>query len=81
MRRIPIGLTEPQHQRLRREAVLRRTSVGALIRNAVERTYPEEAITRRDARRRARDVFGRFRSGRTDVSERHDEYLGELDRW
>lgn len=81
MRRIPIGLTDPQHDRLRREAAHRRVSVGALIRDAVDRTYPEEAVARREARLRAREVFGRFSSGSGEVSERHDEYLGEVDRW
>ncbi len=81
MRRIPIGLTDPQHERLRREARRRRTSVGALIRDAVDRTYPEDAEARREARAGAREVFGRFHSGAHDISERHDEYLAELDRW
>ena len=81
MRRIPIGLTDPQHERLRREARRRRTSVGALIRDAVDRTYPEDAAARRAARERAREVFGGFHSGAHDISERHDEYLAELDRW
>ncbi len=81
MRRIPIGLTDPQHERLRREARRRRTSIGALIRDAVDRTYPADAEARREAREEAREVFGRFHSGAHDISERHDEYLAELDRW
>jgi hypothetical protein len=81
MRRIPIGLTDPQHARLRREAARRRTSVGALVRDAVDRTYPEEAEARRDARQRAREIFGQFHSGSQDVSEHHDDYLAKVDRW
>ena len=81
MRRIPIGLTDPQHERLRREAIRRRTSVGALIRDAVDRTYPNETLARSLVRQQAREVFGSFRSGASDVSERHDDYLDRLDRW
>ena len=81
MRRVPIGLTDPQHERLRNEASRRRVSVGALIREAVDRTYPEEAATRREARLRAREVFGQYASTEGDVSERHDDYLGQVDRW
>ena len=81
MRRVPIGLTDPQHERLRNEAKSRRMSVGALIREAVDRTYPEEAGTRREARVRASEVFGKYASTEGDVSERHDDYLGQVDRW
>jgi hypothetical protein len=77
MRRIPIGLTDEQHERLRREAGLRRTSVGALVRAAVDEAYPEGRSERRTARDRAAAVFGRFGSGTSDTSARHDEALGE----
>jgi hypothetical protein len=81
VRRIPVGLTEAQHQRLRRESVRRRRSVGALIRDAVDQAYPDESDARRDTRVRAVRVFGTFRSGHSDVSERHDEHLARLERW
>ena len=81
MKRIPIGLTDPQHERLRREASRRRVSVAALVREAVDRTYPDDLERRREVRRRARAVFGTFDSGLSDVSERHDEYLAEIDGW
>jgi hypothetical protein len=81
VKRIPIGLTEEQHGRLRREAARRRKSVGALVRDAVDQAYPEEAASRREARARASEVFGAFGSGRSDVAERHDDHLGELERW
>jgi hypothetical protein len=81
MKRIPIGLTDAQHTRLRREAARRRKSVGALVRDAVDQAYPEEALSRRNARTRAQEVFGRYASGVRDVGERHDEHLGELERW
>ncbi len=81
MRRIPIGLTDSQHARLGREAARRRMSVGALVREAVDAavdaTFPEELEARRAARLRSMAVVGAFDSGRSDISERHDEFLGE----
>jgi hypothetical protein len=77
VRRIPIGLTDVQHARLRREAARRHVSVGALVREAVDSTFPDELEARRAARWRSMAVVGAFDSGRTDISERHDELLGE----
>jgi len=42
VRRIPIGLTDSQHARLGREAARRHVSVGALVREAVDATFPED---------------------------------------
>jgi hypothetical protein len=52
-------------------------SVGALVREAVDATFPEELEARRAARIRSMAVIGAFDSGRSDISERHDELLGE----
>lgn len=81
MKRILLGLTEPQHDRLRRRAADRHVSVAKLVREAVEQVYPDEAEARLLARERAREAFGLFHSGKSDISERHDDYLGDLDRW
>jgi hypothetical protein len=78
MRRIPIGLTDSQHARLGRESARRHVSVGALVREAVDATFPEELEARRAARRQSAAVLGAFDSGRSDISERHDELLGEV---
>jgi hypothetical protein len=78
VRRIPIGLTDSQHARLGREAARRHVSVGALVREAVDATFPEELEARRAARRRSSAVLGAFDSGRSDISERHDEILSEV---
>ena len=78
MRRIPIGLTDSQHARLGRESARRHVSVGALVREAVDATFPEELEARRAARRQSVAVLGAFDSGRNDISERHDELLGEV---
>ena len=77
VRRIPIGLTDSQHARLGREAARRHMSVGALVREAVDAAFPDELEARRAARRRSSAVLGAFDSGRSDISERHDELLGE----
>ena len=77
VRRIPIGLTDSQHARLGREAARRHVSVGALVREAVDATFPDELEARRAARSRSASVLGAFDSGRSDISERHDELLGE----
>jgi len=77
VRRIPIGLTDTQHALLGREAARRHVSVGALVREAVDATFPDELEARRAARNRSHPVLGAFDSGRSDISARHDELLGE----
>lgn len=77
VRRILIGLTDNQHARLAREAARRRMSVGALVRQAVDATFPDDLEARRQARQASRSVLGAFDSGQSNISERHDEYLGE----
>ena len=78
VRRIPIGLTDAQHARLSREAARRHVSVGSLVRQAVDATFPDELQARREARLRALAVLGSFDSGRSDISERHDDLLGRV---
>ena len=78
VRRIPIGLTDSQHARLGREAARRHVSVAALVREAVDATFPEELEARRAARHRSFRALGAFDSGRSDISERHDELLGDV---
>lgn len=74
MERTQISLTSAQARELRRVARARGTSMAALIREAVDRTYTNGAGD--EARwRRALDSVGGFRSDRTDVAERHDEAL------
>ena len=81
MKRILIGMTDAQAHRLREEANRRGSSVAALVREAVEFTYPDDAECRRLAHVRSFAVLGRFRDTANDVSERHDEYLGAMERW
>lgn len=73
--RTQISLTSAQARELRRLSRQRGTSMAALIREAVDRTYgggDEEARWRR-----ALDAVGGYRSDRSDVSERHDDFLAD----
>lgn len=74
MERTQISLTSTQARELRRIAHKRGTSMAALIRDAVDRTYGIDGSepARWD---RALASIGGFRSGRSDVSERHDDEL------
>ena len=67
--------------RLRREAERQGVSLAQLVREAVDRLIPPEADAHRSARRRLLEVAGRYDSGEPDIAERHDDALGELDRW
>jgi hypothetical protein len=74
--RTQISLTSSQARELRRLARKRGMSMAALIREAVDRAYGAGASD--DARwQRALASVGGFRSDRSDVSERHDEMLGD----
>jgi hypothetical protein len=79
--RTQISLTEEQMARLRRAAAKRHTSIAALIRDAVDRTVPDEDAGRLARQQRAFAAAGSFSSGRRDTAERHDEALAEERRW
>ena len=75
MDRTQISLTSAQARKLRGLARRRGTSMAALIREAIDRTYggaDEEARWRR-----ALESVGGFHSDRSDVSERHDDVLAD----
>jgi len=79
--RTQISLDAAQAARLRRLARERGTSMAALIRDAVERTYPDSEADSRDARwARALAVIGSVRSdpvGAGGVSSRVDDEFAE----
>ena len=77
MKRMLIGFNERQLERLREQATERRVSVATLVRDAVDQAYPDEANGRRAAHLRSLGALGQFHSGKSDISERHDEYLAE----
>lgn len=49
LKRTQVLLTPDQLQRVRREAKKRRGSVGSVVREAIDRTFPDERIQRRAA--------------------------------
>jgi hypothetical protein len=78
MIRTQIQLTDVQYRALKEEAHRQKISLSEAVRGAVELW-----LARRERSRRARRSIaslGRFRSGRSDVAERHDAYLAEAYR-
>ena len=79
MIRTQVQLTEKQVEMLKELARRENVSMAELIRRAVERWLQEASpISLGERKRRALDIVGRFRSGRADVSDKHDEYLAEI---
>jgi predicted Ser/Thr protein kinase len=70
MHRTQVLLTEEQAQRLRKEAARRGVSMAEIIREALQSHVISQQ--RRELRRRALAVVGRFASGRRTVSAEHD---------
>jgi len=77
MIRTQISLTEEQARRLRVTASRRGVSMAAVIRDAIDRVVPSDAGEREERIQRALAMAGKFDSGLTDVSARHDDYLAE----
>jgi hypothetical protein len=73
-----IQLTSEQEEALRRVAEMRQKTVEDIIAEWVQRLLEECVDTDWENRRaRALNAAGRFRSGKRDVSEKHDKYLAE----
>ncbi len=68
-------MTEQQAEGLRRLAAVRKRSQAALMRDALDLLLEQERLERHAER--ARQALGRYRSGFTDTSERHDDALVE----
>ena len=78
MIRTQVQLTEEQARALKEMAHRENTSIAELTRRAIDQWLETtNAVSMTDRRRRALAVVGSFRSGRSDVSERHDDYLAE----
>ncbi len=78
MVRTQIQLTEEQAKKIKKIAASRGTSMAEVIREAVEGAIRSDVGTAPEERRkRALEVVGKFRSGKKDVSKRHDAYLTE----
>jgi hypothetical protein len=78
MVRTQIQLTEEQARKVKKIAASRGVSMAEVIRDALEgaiRSYPGGASEQK--RKRALEIIGKFRSGKRDVSRKHDAYLAE----
>ena len=78
MVRTQIQLTEEQARSLKRLAAARQVSIAQLIRQGVDTVLQSGmGIDLDEKRRRAVAAAGKFRSGRRDISQKHDTYLAE----
>ncbi|HVN23852.1 MAG TPA: CopG family transcriptional regulator [Syntrophorhabdales bacterium] len=78
MVRTQIQLTEEQARKIKKIAASRGVAMAEVIREAVEEVIRSKAGTISEERRaRAVDIAGKFRSGKKDVSKRHDAYLAQ----
>ena len=78
MVRTQIQLTEEQARKVKRIAARRGVSMAEVIRDAVEEAIRSNRQgVREEKRTRALEILGKFRSGKRDVSEKHDTYLSE----
>jgi hypothetical protein len=78
MVRTQIQLTEAQAKALKKLALSRHLSIAELIRQAVDNMIKTSTtVDIEERKRRALEVMGKFKSGKKDISEKHDEYLVE----
>ena len=78
MIRTQVQLTEEQARVLKNLASIRQVSVAELIRQSVDALIrSSREIDAEERRRRAIAAAGRFHSGASDISAKHDEYLVE----
>lgn len=79
MVRTQIQLTEEQAQELRELAHQNDVPMAELIRRAIDDLLAKTGrVPMSERRRRIMAIAGKYDSGLTDVSERHDDYLDEI---
>jgi predicted DNA-binding protein len=79
MIRTQVQLTEEQSRRLHAEARRSGKSVAEIIRRSVDRYLDlgAESGAGNATRMSALEITGRFHSGKSDIADRHDDYLDE----
>jgi hypothetical protein len=78
MVRTQIQVTEEQASRLKSVAATKGISIAEFIRQSLDTALAREPMASRDdAYERAARASGRFRSGASDTSVRHDDHLAE----
>jgi len=76
MIRTQIQLTDEQARAIKKIAAAKGVSVAEVIRRAVERVIRSDTrMGAEERQKRALDIVGKFKSGKRDVSKRHDAYL------
>lgn len=77
MVRLQIQLTSGQHKALKRWADRLGISFAEAVRRCVadRLAHDEAAPSQTDRVREAQTVVGKYASGRSDIGERHDDYL------
>ena len=80
MLRTQIQIEEDQIKWLRNKAKERGVSVSQLIREGVELYRKYEDRLPEDQKKKALAAIGRYASGVSDISEKHDDYLGQAFR-
>jgi len=81
MMRTQIELTEEQSALIKQAAAERHITVAEMIRQGLDFFLQRGVANTHDSQiQRAIAVAGRFRSGKTDVSTRHDDHLAEAYR-
>ena len=74
-----VQLPEEDLASLRRLAAEEGVSVSELVRRGVKQVLQRRReLTYQERWELARSVFGKYRSGKTDIAERHDDYLLEI---
>jgi hypothetical protein len=76
--RTQIQLTEEQEAKVKRLAAERDVSMAEVIRGAIDLLPDRDDRAERFARALAVAGVGRDVEGKTDVAERHDEYLADI---
>ena len=75
MKRVQVQLTDEQVAWLEARSQDTRRSHAAVVRDLLDEAMSQDG--RAELLARARAAIGGFRSGLSDVSERHDDYLAE----
>lgn len=78
MIRTQVQLTEEQSKALKKMSAQMNISISELIRQGIDFYLRSHGTVNQEERRqRAINAAGRFHSGQSDLSEKHDEYLTE----
>ena len=78
MIRKQILLREDQVERISKLSVEAGVSLSEMIRRVIDLFIAENMRDPEEIRRRAMAAVGSFHSGKSDISERHDDYLAEV---